>query len=245
MKEEAWKTKPKNLDELWEACKTAFFAIPDDVSNKLYESLPNRMDAVLLLWADRLPRPHPQFPENPALKFVQTPHPQSAGMLISWLQSCGVYKAPPKADFSAELLLTQPAVNQVLWFRALALRKSYFSNCLLLFFPCVLPQPSPYVLQSGFWNSTTHLFPQQSSHGSTDPPVISHGSTVFLLSFHGPCIPRPSALEDSTVPPSPPTPHSPRSRSTFHSPVSRASQHLTPPENPESLPPVFVRGSPR
>ena len=27
MKEEAWKTKPKNLDELWEACKTAFFAI--------------------------------------------------------------------------------------------------------------------------------------------------------------------------------------------------------------------------
>ena len=44
---EAWKTKPKNLDELWEACKTAFFAIPDDFINKLYESLPNRMDAVL------------------------------------------------------------------------------------------------------------------------------------------------------------------------------------------------------
>ena len=47
MKEEAWKTKPKNLDELWEACKTAFFAIPDDFINKLYEFLPNRMDAVL------------------------------------------------------------------------------------------------------------------------------------------------------------------------------------------------------
>ena len=47
MKEEARKTKPKNLDELWEACKTAFFAIPDDFINKLYESLPNRMDAVL------------------------------------------------------------------------------------------------------------------------------------------------------------------------------------------------------
>ena len=47
MKEEAWKMKPKNLDELWEACKTAFFAIPDDFINKLYESLPNRMDAVL------------------------------------------------------------------------------------------------------------------------------------------------------------------------------------------------------
>ena len=47
MKEEAWKTKPKNLDDLWEACKAAFFAIPDDSINKLYESLPNRMDAVL------------------------------------------------------------------------------------------------------------------------------------------------------------------------------------------------------
>ena len=47
MKEEAWKRKPNNLDELWEACKTAFFAIPDDFINKLYESLPNRMDAVL------------------------------------------------------------------------------------------------------------------------------------------------------------------------------------------------------
>ena len=47
MKEEAWKKKPNNLDELWEACKTAFFAIPDDFINKLYESLRNRMDAVL------------------------------------------------------------------------------------------------------------------------------------------------------------------------------------------------------
>ena len=47
MKEEAWKTKPKNLDELWEACKTAFFAIFDDFINKLYESLLNHMDAVL------------------------------------------------------------------------------------------------------------------------------------------------------------------------------------------------------
>ena len=47
MKEEAWKTKPNNLDELWEACKTAFFAIPDDFINKLYESLPNHTDAVL------------------------------------------------------------------------------------------------------------------------------------------------------------------------------------------------------
>lgn len=47
MKEEAWKTKPKSIDEFWEACKTAFFAIPDDIINKLYESLPNCMDAVL------------------------------------------------------------------------------------------------------------------------------------------------------------------------------------------------------
>ncbi|KAL7869568.1 hypothetical protein AOLI_G00135560 [Acnodon oligacanthus] len=41
---EAW--KPKTL-ELWESCKTAFFAIPDDFINKLSESLPRRMDAVL------------------------------------------------------------------------------------------------------------------------------------------------------------------------------------------------------
>ncbi|XP_057692438.1 uncharacterized protein si:ch211-212o1.2 isoform X2 [Corythoichthys intestinalis] len=47
MKEEAWKTKPKNVDELWEACNTAFFDVPDDFINKLFESLPNRMDAVL------------------------------------------------------------------------------------------------------------------------------------------------------------------------------------------------------
>lgn len=47
MKEEALKMKPKNLDELWEYCKNGFFAIPDDFNNKLFESLPRRMDAVL------------------------------------------------------------------------------------------------------------------------------------------------------------------------------------------------------
>ena len=44
MKEEAWRTKPKYLEELWDACKVAFHAIPD---NKLYDSLPNRMATVL------------------------------------------------------------------------------------------------------------------------------------------------------------------------------------------------------
>lgn len=48
MKEEAWKMKPKNLDELWESCKTSFLAIPDDFINKVYESLPRRMDAVIV-----------------------------------------------------------------------------------------------------------------------------------------------------------------------------------------------------
>ena len=62
-----------------------------------------------MLWADRLPRPHPQF-LVPALKFVQTPHLQSAVMLISCTQSRGVYKGTARADFSAELLLTQPVV---------------------------------------------------------------------------------------------------------------------------------------
>ena len=39
MKEEAWTIKPKNLDELSESCKTAFFAIQDDFINKLFDSL--------------------------------------------------------------------------------------------------------------------------------------------------------------------------------------------------------------
>ena len=43
MKEEAWRTKPKNLEELWDACKVAFHAIPDDFINKLYDSLPNQI----------------------------------------------------------------------------------------------------------------------------------------------------------------------------------------------------------
>ena len=34
MKEEAWRTKPKNLEELWDACKVAFHAIPDKFINK-------------------------------------------------------------------------------------------------------------------------------------------------------------------------------------------------------------------
>ena len=47
MKEESWRTKPKNLEELWDAFKVAFHAIPDDFINKLYNSLPNRMATVL------------------------------------------------------------------------------------------------------------------------------------------------------------------------------------------------------
>ena len=45
--EELRRTKPKNLEELWDACKVAFHAIPDDFINKLYDSLPNRMATVL------------------------------------------------------------------------------------------------------------------------------------------------------------------------------------------------------
>ena len=41
--EEAWGTKPNNLEELWDACKVAFHAIPDDFINKLYDSLSNQM----------------------------------------------------------------------------------------------------------------------------------------------------------------------------------------------------------
>lgn len=41
MKEEEWKTKPKNPDELWEEWKT------DDFINKVHEALSKSMDAVL------------------------------------------------------------------------------------------------------------------------------------------------------------------------------------------------------
>ena len=47
MKEEAWRTKPKTLEELWDPCKVAFHAIPDDFINKLYDYLPNRRATVL------------------------------------------------------------------------------------------------------------------------------------------------------------------------------------------------------
>ena len=47
VKEEAWKMKPKNLDELWESCKTAFFAILGNFISKLFESLLRCMDVVL------------------------------------------------------------------------------------------------------------------------------------------------------------------------------------------------------
>ena len=73
---------------------------------------------MLLLWADRLPRPHPQF-LVPALKFVQTPHLQSAVMLISCTQSRGVYKGTARADFRAELLLTHQWVKSSVTFRLL------------------------------------------------------------------------------------------------------------------------------
>ena len=69
-----------------------------------------------MLWADRLPRPHPQF-LVPALKFVQTPQLQSAETLISCMQFRGVYKATARADFSAELLLTHQWVKSSVPFR--------------------------------------------------------------------------------------------------------------------------------
>ena len=55
MEEEARKMKPKNLDELWESCKTAFFAIPHDNILKLMESLQRRVDAVLQAHGSQTP----------------------------------------------------------------------------------------------------------------------------------------------------------------------------------------------
>ena len=37
----------EELRELWDTCKVAFHAIPNDFFNKLYDSLPNRMATVL------------------------------------------------------------------------------------------------------------------------------------------------------------------------------------------------------
>ena len=175
-----------------------------------------------LLWADRLPRPHPQFLGFPALKFVQTPHLQSAVMLISCTQSRGVYKGTARADFSAELLLTQPTVNRVFWFRSLALIPTIFLIVYLFVLPCVLPQPPPCARISSSSSPDSCPQPLTCSHGSF------HGSTVFPAQFHGPSFA--------------PTLRSPRSRSTArHSPVSRASLHLTPPRRIPSPSPLFVR----
>lgn len=38
MKDSAKKVKPKSLDEVWKSCKTAFFAIVDEIINKFCES---------------------------------------------------------------------------------------------------------------------------------------------------------------------------------------------------------------
>ena len=48
-----WKNEGGSLEDqaeklgVWAACKVAFHAIPDDLINKLYDSLPNRMTTVL------------------------------------------------------------------------------------------------------------------------------------------------------------------------------------------------------
>lgn len=38
--------EPKNLEQVWDACKAAFKFIPNDVINKLSESMPNLMETV-------------------------------------------------------------------------------------------------------------------------------------------------------------------------------------------------------
>ena len=58
--------------------------------------------------------PLPFLKFSPALKHLQTPSPQSALTLISCGQSGGIYKRPARADFSAELLITQPRVIMVI-----------------------------------------------------------------------------------------------------------------------------------
>ena len=176
-----------------------------------------------LLWADRRPRPHPQFQGFPALKFVQTPHLQSAEMLISCMQSRGVYKGTARADFSAELLLTQPAVKLAIKEFVLAVLSRSIFLIIYFFLPCVLPQ------------SFSLCVPQSSAPARFPTSHLPHG-----LPPTAPRIPTNfSTVPRSLLPRSfPGYSHGPSFAST---PLFPRSQSTTSPRNPKSLPPVFVR----
>ena len=125
--------------------------------------------------------PPSHFQAVQALKHLQTPSPQSALMLISWGQSHGGYKTPPRADFSAELLLTQPAViTDVDIARFPKLYYHVYSNIYLFLFlpPCALPQ-------SFSLSSAPARFPRITCSTVLLPRLLGHPDELF----HGPCFP--------------------------------------------------------
>ena len=153
-----------------------------------------------LLWASKPPRPLSRFQ---ALKHVQSL--QSARMRISWTQSHGVYKSTPRADFSAELLLTQPPVNQVFWFRSLAVKKEFIFLIIDLFVSLVFSRsrlpvfsspPAPVRFPEFDHSPVPTVFLPRFRGSSTKSPTVSPAD-----SLHGPCIPRPLSPENPTAPP--------------------------------------------
>ena len=159
--------------------------------------------------ANRLPRPLSHSQVNPALKYVQTPHPQSARMLISWEQSRGVYITPPRADLlSAELLLSQPAVNTVAFAKSFhVLIPRICETNLFIFSFCSSPRMllSQFVLLVSLAPAPTQFptvpFPRSSSSTPREPRWTDfHGPSlpVFSPDFHGFLVP--FCVAEFTVP---------------------------------------------
>ena len=169
----------------------------------------------VLLWASKLPRP---LSRSQALKHVQTPSRQSARIRISWTQSLGVYKSTPRADFSAELLLTQPAVNPVLWFRSRINEQTIFLIVYCLFsrsrLPVLTSPPAPVRIP---------VFDHSPVPTAALPRF--HGSSQNLPRFHGlPCWVVPRSLHSSSALSG--KSHGPSFASTQHSPWSRSTARL-------------------
>ena len=167
-------------------------------------------------------------------------------MLISCAHLRSVYKSTPGADFSAELLLTQPVVILSVAVFALEVKgRIYFSNCLLFIFlvfsRSLLSVALQIPLHQPCFPSSTHIPVSMASlprsHGF--PHGFSHSPTVSPAdSLHGPRNPRPrssgSLAEIPTV--------SPASRpGTLHGPSPtarqiRRSHRVSRPPTPQRIP---------
>ena len=125
---------------------------------------------LIMLWASKPPRP---LSRSPALSHVRTPSQQSTrcGSAVHTIST-------PRADFRAELLLTQPPVNLAFGF-SLSKRKNNFSNRLfyfLVFSHSLLPgfsSPPASALFPKFDHIPVPTASLPRSHGfSTDSPTV-------------------------------------------------------------------------